>query len=136
MANYKKAIIKTLGYEGGYVNDPDDNGGETFKGISRKFHPAWGGWVLIDDLKKKPGFPKGITINPMLNGLVQVFYKVEFWNKVGGDGLNSQEIANLLVDSAVNEGIVPAIKRAQGIAGIPQTGKVSEDLITKINLLA
>lgn len=35
MANYK-AISKVLKHEGGYVNDPDDKNGETYKGISRK----------------------------------------------------------------------------------------------------
>lgn len=135
MANYKTAISKVLMHEGGYVNDPDDSGGETYKGISRRFHPSWGGWVLIDELRKKTDFPKGITVNPMLNGLVQTFYKVEFWDKLGCEGINEQAIADLLIDSAVNEGISPAIKRAQSIAGLPQTGKVNADLITKINLM-
>jgi lysozyme family protein len=34
----------------------------------------------------------------------------------------------MLVDAAVNEGIKPAVKRAQKIVGIAQTGEFSEEL--------
>ena len=35
-------------HEGGYVFDPDDSGGETYKGVARKFHSKWEGWSKID----------------------------------------------------------------------------------------
>ena len=38
-AEVRKAIGKTLLLEGGYVNDPDDPGGETKFGISKRSHP-------------------------------------------------------------------------------------------------
>lgn len=41
---FKKLSIK----EGGYVNDKDDAGGETYRGISRKYNPTWQGWTMID----------------------------------------------------------------------------------------
>ena len=36
MANYDQAFQLILQNEGGYVNDPDDPGSETYKGIARK----------------------------------------------------------------------------------------------------
>ena len=39
---FKKLSIK----EGGYVNDKDDAGGETYRGISRKYNPTWQGWIM------------------------------------------------------------------------------------------
>ena len=36
MADFRLAYKKIEAAEGGYVNDPDDKGGETYKGISRK----------------------------------------------------------------------------------------------------
>ena len=45
---FKKLSIK----EGGYVNDKDDAGGETYRGISRKYNPTWQGWTMIDSYKK------------------------------------------------------------------------------------
>lgn len=141
MADYKKAIGKVLKAEGGYVNDPQDRGGETYKGISRKFWPTWLGWHIIDLIKTKPGFPNNLQNSPAADIKIQLDYEVnsfyyeQFWTKIGGDKIKNQQIAELLVDSAVNEGCVPAIKRAQGIVNLPQTGEITPELITKLNLL-
>lgn len=141
MADYRQAIGKVLKSEGGYVNDPDDNGGETYKGISRKFWPGWLGWHIIDLIKKKPGFPGNMTgsheleIKIQLDHEVSTFYYEQFWVKVGGDKIKNQPIADMLIDSAVNEGIVPAVKRAQTIVGVAITGKITPELIAKLNML-
>jgi len=141
VANYKSAIGKVLKSEGGYSNDPDDGGGETYKGISRRFWPQWLGWTIIDALKKESKFPKKpttpneIEIDVQLQYEVQMFYYEQFWVKIGGDKISNQGIADLLVDSAVNEGIKPAIKRAQAITQLPQTGIISPELVTKLNSL-
>lgn len=126
MANFQTAFSKILKSEGGISNDPDDSGGFTAFGISRNNWPGWAGWKLID---------KGIRTGFELESSVKIFYKSNFWDKIGGDNLKNQNIANLLVDSAVNEGVTPAIKRAQGIVNLSQTGKVTPELITKLNLL-
>jgi len=34
MANFEQSYAITMGHEGGYDNDPDDVGGETYKGVS------------------------------------------------------------------------------------------------------
>lgn len=46
--NFLKSYDILIKHEGGYVNDPDDKGGETYKGIARKFNPDWKGWKIID----------------------------------------------------------------------------------------
>jgi len=135
MADYKSAIKHVLLSEGGYVNDPTDSGGETYKGISRKNWPKWTGWPFIDFAKKKPGFEKLLNSNSQLQDSVIAFYKREFWDKVGGDMIASQTIANLLVDSAVNEGVRAAVKRAQKIVLIAETGVISPELVEKLGAL-
>lgn len=40
MADFDKAHLEVMGNEGGYANNPVDAGGETYKGIARKFWPA------------------------------------------------------------------------------------------------
>lgn len=134
MANYRESILDILLTEGGYANDPDDLGGETYRGISRKFWPNWKGWVIIDARKEDPNFPRILENSQLLMDAVIEFYDINFWDKIGGDKISNQSIADLLVDSAVNEGIVPAVKRAQGIVGLPQTGKVTDELIQKLNM--
>jgi|ERR1035437_881830 lysozyme family protein len=136
MANYKIAIDPVLAIEGGWVHDPNDNGGETYRGISRKFWPNWKGWVVVDQYKKLPNFPANLKGLVLLNQLVVDFYDVNFWDKIGGDNIKNQSIADLLVDSAVNEGISPAVKRAENIVGLPKTGIISLLLINKLNSMA
>jgi len=39
LTTFGKIITRVLEHEGGYVNDPDDRGGETKYGISKRNHP-------------------------------------------------------------------------------------------------
>ena len=39
LTEFKDIIEVTLEHEGGYVNDPDDLGGETNFGITKRFYP-------------------------------------------------------------------------------------------------
>jgi lysozyme family protein len=116
MANFNEAIEEILTSEGGYVNDLTDAGGETKFGISKRSYP-------------------NVDIRNLTIDQAKAIYRRDFWDKIGGDQLRNQEIANLLVDSAVNEGVVPAIKRAEKIVGLPETGHISTELISKLNQL-
>jgi len=40
MADFEKAFLLTVAFEGGDVNDPDDRGGRTRYGISQRAYPA------------------------------------------------------------------------------------------------
>jgi len=140
MGDYKAAIKRVLPTEGyilsktvGYVCDKDDLGGETIGGIASKFWPEWVGWPIVHAAKKLPNFPRNLVGNMQLYGLLLDFYKKNFWDEIGGDFIASQTICNNLVDSAVNEGIKPAVKRAQGIVLLAQTGIITTELVTKLN---
>lgn len=141
MADFDIAIKDTLANEGandskmGYVNDPNDRGGETISGIARKFHPNDSIWELVDNAKKLPNFPNNLKSIPNILDKVKDFYRVNYWAKVHGDELKSQNIANILLDKAVLEGYTSAIKRAQGIVGLTQNGVMSQELINKLNNL-
>lgn len=96
--------------EGGYVNNPHDSGGETYKGIARKKNPTWCGWPMIDQKKQDMAadFPACLETDDILQAAVQVFYRQLYWNAVEGDLINSQDVANKLFDSAV----LVSVKRA------------------------
>ncbi len=106
MADFMKAISKILKSEGGYVNDPDDKGGETYKGISRKNNPNWIGWSYIDDIKKyHPNtFKRILDVTPQLQKAVYDVYKEKYWNVLKLDDFNNQNIANEIFDTCVNCG--------------------------------
>ena len=100
MANFSKFAQKLLANEGGYVNNPLDPGGETYRGISRVFNPGWSGWVLLDG--RKP-IKKG-TIFPDLENNVLSFYQKNYWNTINASQIKTQEVAELLADWLVNGG--------------------------------
>lgn len=122
MADFLIGYTETMKIEGGYANDKNDGGGETWKGVARKFHPSWLGWKIVDKIKRTN---PGVSIEelnlllgaiPELQKYVLSFYKVEFWDIVHGDEILEQKIANMLFDNAVNIGIPIAIEMAQNTA--------------------
>jgi len=134
MADFEKAYSRTGKFEGGYVNDPDDSGGETYYGIARKFHPTWPGWKIVDEQKKKSNFPKNLKDrrNELLP-LEKVFYKKEFWDKVWGDSIKDQRVANDMYDTAVNMGVGTSIKLSQRQFKMKETAVMSTALLSKLN---
>jgi len=105
--SFRSAYIDLIVYEGGYSNDKDDKGGETYKGISRVYNPDWGGWFIIDELKKMSAsgyqFSHLLENNQELQRLVQNFYKKEYWDKFRGDDL-PPIISEELFEQSVNLG--------------------------------
>ena len=107
-AKFDEAFYITLKHEGGYVNDPDDRGGETYMGIARKFHDDWSGWECIDSYEDKSNLKNDST----LHELVKEFYLEKFWN-VSNLGDLQQDISNKLFDVGVNQGVGTAGKYLQ-----------------------
>jgi lysozyme family protein len=136
MAIFNSAFKITMGNEGGYANNPNDNGGETYAGIARNFWPNWGGWPAVDQAVST--HPQNINATLAADSAVQTevqsFYKQNFWDVISLDNLNSQQLANQLFDTAVNMGtgiasrflqqainnIIPGKLVVDGIVG-PQT---------------
>lgn len=111
MATIKLALAKTLAYEGGYVNDPADAGGETIMGVARNMHPKWSGWAIIDKLKTSAHATPALITKAMRDShmdLIESFYKTQFWDKMRLDELTHQLLAEQLFDIAVNHGVARA----------------------------
>lgn len=107
MANFTQAFNITMHNEGGYANNPDDNGGETYAGVARNFWPAWPGWRMVDDIvaQHPANLNAALRANADLQTEVECFYEQNFWDAVSLGALNSQQLANQLFDTAVNMGI-------------------------------
>ena len=79
MANFNIAFELTSKAEGGYANSKYDVGGETWRGISRVYHPNWQGWQIIDQYKSQyKNFVDYLWKDKQLNQLVFDFYKQNF----------------------------------------------------------
>ena len=109
MSSFTSAFKRTTINEGGYSKHPTDPGGETYRGISRKFFPQWGGWTMVDDAKPMHGDPFLSFKNPddmaRMDELVADFYEKHFWKPLLAQAIDSQDLANKLFDQAVNIGM-------------------------------
>jgi lysozyme family protein len=110
--DFDKAFDNVIAVEGGYVNDPADRGGETYKGIARKMWPYWKGWATIDAKSRYPNFPKCLETSSELDDYVREFYKVRFWQPLRCDDVPA-EIRLELFDTGVNQGIGTAVTHLQ-----------------------
>jgi lysozyme family protein len=125
MADFAPAFEKMLHDEGGMqlTNIPGDRGGMTYAGIARNANPDWAGWAFID--QKDFG---GAT------QLVREFYKVNFWDRIRGDNLTNQAIAETILNFAVNTGVGVAAKLAQLIVGVTPDGAIGAKTVERLNI--
>ena len=135
MAEFNISFKKTLTHEGCYVNDPDDLGKETYKGISRANHKNWSGWTCIDKYKIKSGFPSILDKDVELQKQVELFYLYEFWLPLKCDLIANQTTADSFFDFAVNAGIKTSVQMVQFIVGTKADGIIGEQTLKKLNSL-
>jgi len=125
MADFNPAFEKMLHDEGGMqlTNIPGDRGGMTYAGIARNANPDWAGWQFID--RKDFG---------SATQLVREFYKVNFWDRIRGDELTNQAIAETIFNFAVNTGVGVASKLAQLIVGVTPDGAIGAKTVERLNI--
>lgn len=125
--------------EGKYSNDPDDSGGETWEGISRKNYPALQIWKIVDSYKTNGKFLSNKDANAKLSGdsnlqsLVDNFYYCNEWVAMRADSIPNQSIANFLVDWEVNGGIGAPVRHLQEILGVTVDGKIGSATIIALD---
>lgn len=127
--NFADALKRLLDarHEGGYANNPKDKGGETYKGISRNNWPHWGGWDIIDTERASASPNSGILFDHhlegfgVLQGSVQSFYLMNFWNPCGA--ADAPDVVKFdLFDMAVNSGVKSAVRSLQWAVGVTEDG--------------
>lgn len=106
MASFDKAFDLTMGHEGGYANNPKDRGGETYKGIARKYWPKWDGWAILDKITPHTAanINKVAGNNTSLQSAIRSFYKKNFWDTINLSGIQDQQLSNNVFDFGVNGG--------------------------------
>ena len=112
---WNTAINLTLGFEGGYVNDRKDRGGETKYGVSKKAYP---------DLDIK-----NLTIEE-----AKKIYKKDYWDRCKCQFI-PDALSIALFDFAVNSGTKRAIKHLQKALGVTEDGIIGNQTIGACNRL-
>lgn len=91
---FKKALAFVLKWEGGFVDDPDDKGGTTNKGITQNTYNAY--------LKQK-GLPQK-SVKNITQSEVEAIYYSRYWIAAKCNTMTKQ-FAVLAFDTAVNMGV-------------------------------
>ena len=109
--NFDDAFALLIGHEGGYVNHPDDPGGETKYGISKRSYP-------------------GLDIASLTLDDAKAIYRADYWDRVRGDEL-PDSITFQMFDAAVNHGHRNAIRILQAAVGANVDGILGPETIAK-----
>jgi lysozyme family protein len=116
---FLKAFEYLMYYEGGYVNDKNDAGGETKFGISKRSYPH-------------------LDIKNLTKNQAQEIYHRDFWLKAKCEEINDDNLAAKFFDLCVNTGISQAVKliqRALRSAGqiVAEDGIIGSNTLSAIN---
>lgn len=127
MANVDKLLPYILKWEGGFVNDPADTGGATNKGVTIATWRRVGydkdgdGDIDVADLKL-------LSDADVRNRVL----KPAFWDRWKADNIQSQKVANILVDWVWGSGkhgiVIP-----QRLLGVNPDGVVGNKTLSAVN---
>lgn len=107
-ADFKPAQELVKKSEGGYTNNPSDNGNWTggVVGAGELIGTNWGisAPTLVAELKRLGGAkPTASTMKNLQYASAAAIYKRMFWDKIKGDDIKNQNIANTIYDAYVNQ---------------------------------
>lgn len=125
MASVEKLAPFILKWEGGFVNDPDDLGGATNKGVTLSTYMQY---------CRKKGYPVP-TVERLKNLSEQEWteiLKTMYWDRWKADQIVDQSVANILVDWVWASG-THGIKRPQRILGVTVDGIVGNLTLAAVN---
>lgn len=125
MADVKLLVPFILRWEGGFVNDPNDLGGATNRGVT---------FATYEKYCQKKALPQ-----PSLTDLKQLtqekwfeIMKSMYWDRWRGDEIKNQSVATILVDWVWTSGVY-GIRIPQKILGVTADGIVGSRTITALN---
>jgi lysozyme family protein len=108
--NFETCLALMLAHEGGFVNHPQDPGGMTNLGVTKRVWEEWVGHE-VDEKQMRALTPE--TVAPL--------YKRKYWDAVRADDL-VDGVDYCVFDVAVNSGPGRAIKFLQSCVGVTADG--------------
>jgi lysozyme family protein len=122
--NFDRCVAATLFYEGGFVDNPNDSGGATNFGITKRTLESFlGKTVTIDDVKN------------LSSSVATEIYRASYWNQMLCASLPAG-VDLMVFDFGVQSGPDTAIKTLQRLVGVNPDGaigKVTLPAVAKAN---
>ena len=112
MTLFDRCVEEVLRYEGGYVNDARDPGGETNMGISKRSYP-------------------GLSIKDLTRDEVIAIYRRDFWAPLRCPDL-PPAVAFVVFDGGVNQGTTAAALDLQKAARVAQDGVIGPQTLEAV----
>lgn len=98
--NFEVSVPLVFDVEGGYSNNPDDDGGPTMHGVAWNYN--------ADYLKKQFGLTRE-TIQNLTKDQAKKLYWDKYWKAAGCHMISDEGLSYLHFDAAVNTGVGHAI---------------------------
>jgi len=111
---FDQAVAVIFKHEGGYSKNPNDPGGETRWGISKRSYPE----VDIYNLTKEQA---------------KEIYERDYWKPLRLYMIDNANVCLELFDFSVNAGLSRAVKMAQKLAGTKEDGQLGGITANAIN---
>ena len=126
MASFQKFIPMLHEKEGGFVHDPNDAGGATNMGVTLNTYKTY---------CRRKGYPVPtvLRLKNLTEEQWQDIMRTMYWDVCQADNIQSQSVANLIVDWAVHSGPVTAIKHVQRILGVKADGIMGPVTLASLN---
>lgn len=127
MTAFESALTFTLKHEGGYVNNPNDTGGETNFGISDRRDGIVDGKADLNG-DRVPD----VAIKDLTQEQAAIVYNREYWTPCKCEQLHPA-VALIVFDTAVNAGNNQAAKLLQRALKLTEDGQIGPRTIAAAN---
>ncbi|SFE06730.1 glycoside hydrolase family 108 protein [Paracidovorax konjaci] len=119
MASFDLYLPQLLRFEGGFVDDPDDPGGATNLGITLATFQR-----CAEPLLQEP--PTLQDLRALTDEQAGAIYKQEYWDRLYGDQIASQTLAEILFDFYVNAGNEAVVLLQRTLLQLGATGLATD----------
>lgn len=130
MEAFEYALQKTLKFEGGYQDDPNDPGNFNSAGANIGTNLGISAPVLERYLGRVPTREDMLSLK---HETAAEIYRWDYWNAVRAGEILNRDLAALLFDMAVNHGSRSSTRTAQRAVGTKADGKMGPITLAALN---
>ena len=130
MSEFLSSYARSIKNEGGALHDKD---GFTYCGVLQSAHKDSPLWGLLSAIKPLSEYERGEVVDSAeIAGIVKSIYKADYWDKLKGDAILSQPIAEFMFDFMLTSWNMP-IKHVQRELALADDGIMGSYTLAALN---